>query len=397
MKILVINCGSSSLKYQLINMQTEQVMAKGNYERIGENESFLTHKVGEQKYVISKTALNHEEALQTILNELISKEHGVIQSLDEINAVGHRIVHGGEIFDKSVLITPKVVDQIQECAVLAPLHNPAAILGIKACQKAMPNVKMVAAFDTAFHQTMPESSYLYPIPYEYYTKHRIRKYGAHGTSHKYVSEKCADLMGKPIEKLKIVTCHLGQGASLCAVKYGKCVDTSMGLSPLGGIAMVTRSGDLDPSVVTYMMEKENLTPEMTNNILNKKSGISAIANMAPDFREIEIASSSNERAKLAIEIFTKTVAQFIAKYAVIMGGIDSIVFTGGIGENQINIRKLICDYLEFMGVQIDNALNEVKGEEREITTKSSKIKAYIIPTNEELVIARDTMNLTKNN
>lgn len=397
MKILVINCGSSSLKYQLINMQTEQVMAKGNYERIGENESFLTHKVGEQKYVISKTALNHEEALQTILNELISKEHGVIQSLDEINAVGHRIVHGGEIFDKSVLITPKVVDQIQECAVLAPLHNPAAILGIKACQKAMPNVKMAAAFDTAFHQTMPESSYLYPIPYEYYTKHRIRKYGAHGTSHKYVSEKCADLMGKPIEKLKIVTCHLGQGASLCAVKYGKCVDTSMGLSPLGGIAMVTRSGDLDPSVVIYMMEKENLTPEMTNNILNKKSGISAIANMAPDFREIEIASSSNERAKLAIEIFTKTVAQFIAKYAVIMGGIDSIVFTGGIGENQINIRKLICDYLEFMGVQIDNALNEVKGEEREITTKSSKIKAYIIPTNEELVIARDTMNLTKNN
>ncbi len=395
MKILVINCGSSSLKYQLIDMQTEAVLAKGNYERIGEKESFLTHKINDQKYVINKTALNHDEALKTILEELTSKEHGVISSLEEINAVGHRIVHGGEIFDKSALITPKVIEQIEECAILAPLHNPAAVLGIKACQREMPNVKMVAAFDTAFHQTMPKSSYLYPIPAEYYEKHRIRKYGAHGTSHKYVSEKCANLMNKSIEELKIVTCHLGQGASLCAVKYGKCVDTSMGLSPLGGIAMVTRSGDLDPSVVTYMMEKEKLTPEEANTILNKKSGISAIADMAPDFREIESASTSNEKAKLAIEIFNKIVAQFIAKYAVTMGGIDAIVFTGGIGENQINIRKSVCDYLKFMGVEIDEDKNNIKGEEKEITTEASKIKAYVIPTNEELVIAKDTMELVK--
>ncbi len=395
MKILVINCGSSSLKYQLINMETEQVIAKGNYERIGENEAFLTHKIGNEKYVINKPAQNHDEALKTILSELTNSEHKVINSLEEINAVGHRIVHGGEIFDKSVLITPKVIEQIEECAILAPLHNPPAVLGIKACQSAMPNVKMVAVFDTAFHQTMPKSSYLYPIPYEYYEKYRIRKYGAHGTSHKFVSEKCANLMNKKIEELKIVTCHLGQGASLCAVQGGKCVDTSMGLSPLGGIAMVTRSGDLDPSVVTYIMEKENLTPEQTNTILNKKSGISAIAHMAPDFREIESASSNDENAELAIEIFNKTVAEFIAKYAVVMGGVDAIVFTGGIGENQMNIRKSVCDYLKFMGVEIDETANNVKGEEREITTPNSKIKAYIIPTNEELVIARDTMNLVK--
>ncbi len=395
MKILVINCGSSSLKYQLIDMETEAVLAKGNYERIGETEAFLTHKVGEQKYTITKTALNHEVALQTILSELTNSVHGVISSLEEINAVGHRIVHGGEIFDKSVLITPKVIEQIEECAVLAPLHNPAAVLGIKACQSAMPNVKMAAVFDTAFHQTMPKSTYLYPIPYEYYEKHRVRKYGAHGTSHKFVSEICAKLMNKPIEELNIVTCHLGQGASLCAVKAGKCVDTSMGLSPLGGIAMVTRSGDLDPSVVTYIMEKENLTPNEANSILNKKSGISAIAGMVPDFREIENASYTNEKADLAIEIFNKTVAQFIAKYAVTMGGLDAIVFTGGIGENQINVRKGICEYLKFMGVDIDEALNNVKGEEREITKATSKIKAFIIPTNEELVIARDTMELVK--
>ena len=393
MKILVLNSGSSSLKYQLIDMETEAVLAKGNYERIGETEAFLTHKVGEQKYTITKTALNHEVALQTILSELTNSEHGVISSLEEINAVGHRIVHGGEIFDKSVLITPKVIEQIEECAALAPLHNPAAVLGIKACQSAMPNVKMAAVFDTAFHQTMPKSTYLYPIPYEYYEKHRVRKYGAHGTSHKFVSEICAKLMNKPIEELNIVTCHLGQGASLCAVKAGKCVDTSMGLSPLGGIAMVTRSGDLDPSVVTYIMEKENLTPNEANSILNKKSGISAIAGMVPDFREIENASYTNEKAGLAIEIFNKTVAQFIAKYAVTMGGLDAIVFTGGIGENQINVRKGICEYLKFMGVDIDEALNNVKGEEREITKSTSKIKAFIIPTNEELVIARDTMNL----
>lgn len=395
MKILVLNCGSSSLKYQLINMEDESVMAKGNYERIGEEAAFLTHKVADKKYVKNKKVSNHDEALSTIMEELTNLEYGVISSLKEIDAVGHRIVHGGEIFDKSVLVTEEVIEQIQECAVLAPLHNPAAILGIRACQREMPGVKMVTVFDTAFHQTMPKSSYLYPIPYEYYEKLRVRKYGAHGTSHQYVSKICAKLMNKNIENLKIVTCHLGQGASICAIDAGKCVDTSMGLSPLGGIAMVTRSGDLDPSVVTYIMEKENLAPDEMNTILNKKSGISAIAKMAPDFREIETASFENDEAKIAVEIFNKTVAQFIAKYATEMKGIDAVVFTGGIGENQINVRKSICEYLEFMGLKIDVNVNNVKGEEIEISTKDSKIKAYIIPTNEELVIARDTLALIK--
>lgn len=395
MKILVLNCGSSSFKYQLINMEDESVMAKGNYERIGIGESFLTHKVGEEKFKFTHPVQNHSEAIKFVMEQLTDKEHGVIASLDEINAIGHRVVHGGEKFTKSAIVTDEVEKGIEDAITFAPLHNPAHLQGIDACKKELPGKPNVVVFDTAFHQTMPESSFLYPIPYEYYEKHRVRKYGAHGTSHKFVSELCAKLMNKPIEELKIVTCHLGQGASLCAVKYGKCVDTSMGLSPLGGIAMVTRSGDLDPSVVTHIMEKENLTPKEANSILNKKSGISAIAHMAPDFREIESASSSNEKAKLAIDVFNKTVAQFIAKYAVTMGGIDAIVFTGGIGENQINVRKGICDYLKFMGVDIDETANNIKGEEREITKATSKVKAYIIPTNEELVIARDTLELIK--
>lgn len=396
MKILVINCGSSSLKYQLIDMETESVLAKGNYERIGETEAFLTHKVGEQKYTITKTALNHEIALQTILSELTNSEHGVIASLEDINSVGHRIVHGGEIFNKSVLITPKVIEQIEECAVLAPLHNPAAVLGIKACQSAMPNVKMVAVFDTAFHQTMPKSSYLYPIPYEYYEKHRVRKYGAHGTSHKFVSEICAKLMDKPIEELNIVTCHLGQGASLCAVKAGDCVDTSMGLSPLGGIAMVTRSGDLDPSVVTYIMKKENLSPDEMETILNKKSGIYGISKISPDNRDIEeAAAAGNEQAILTLKEYAYIIAQYIGKYAVTMNGVDVITFTAGVGERGPETREEICNYLGFMGVELDKELNKVKGEEREISTNNSKVKVWIVPTNEELMIARETMNLVK--
>ena len=395
MKILVLNCGSSSLKYQLINMENEEVMAKGNYERIGEEEAFLTHKVDSQKYVTKKAVYNHEEAIQVILGELVNDDYGVIKSLDEISACGHRIVHGGEIFDKSVLINEDVIEKIDKCSSLAPLHNPAAILGIRACQKQMGNIPMCGVFDTAFHQTMPKENYLYPIPYEYYEKYGVRKYGAHGTSHKFVSNIAADLMNKPIQETKIITCHLGQGASICAVEGGKSVDTSMGLTPLGGIAMVTRSGDLDPSVVTYIMEKENLTPEEANNILNKKSGISAIAKLAPDFREIEEASYKQEDAKIAIDIFTKTVAQFVAKYAVDMNGVDAIVFTGGIGENQINIRKSICNKLRFMDVNIDEDMNNVKGIQREISTQESKVKVYIIPTNEELVIAKDTMELIK--
>ena len=398
MKILVVNCGSSSLKYQLINMEDESVLAKGNFERIGEEESFLTHKVNGNAYVIKTPVMNHTEALKIILEQFMNEKYKVIDSLKEIDAVGHRIVHGGEIFNKSVLIDEDVISKIQDCASLAPLHNPAAILGIKACQTAMPGVPMSAVFDTAFHQTMPAENYIYPIPYEFYEKHRIRKYGAHGTSHQYVSKIAANLEGKSIEDLKIVTCHLGQGASITAVDGGKSIDTSMGLSPLGGIAMVTRSGDLDPSIVTDIMEKENLTPKEANSLLNKKSGLYGITGLDPDFRQIELASYDEDKPKatIAIKIFEKTIAQFIAKYGVSMGGLDLVVFTGGIGENQINVRKNICNYLKFMGLEIDEEANNVRGEEVLITKPESKIKAYIIPTNEELVIARDTKALVNN-
>lgn len=398
MKILVVNCGSSSLKYQLINMEDESVLAKGNFERIGEDEAFLTHKVNGEKYVINSPVKNHEEALKIILEQLSHEEYGVIKSLKEIDAVGHRIVHGGELFDKSVLVDEDVIAKINECAPLAPLHNPAAILGIRACEKAMPGVPMVTTFDTAFHQTMPVENYIYPIPYEYYEKYKIRKYGAHGTSHQYVSKIAAEMMHKNIEDTKIVTCHLGQGASITAIKGGKSIDTSMGLSPLGGIAMVTRSGDLDPSVVTDIMGRENISPKDMNSILNKKSGLYGITGLVPDFREIEKASYDEEKpkAKTAITLFCQTIAQFIAKYAVSLKGLDAVVFTGGIGENQVNIRKQICEDLEWMGLKIDLKQNEIRGEEIKISTPDSKVEVFIIPTNEELVIARDTKALVEN-
>ena len=392
MKILVVNCGSSSLKYQLIDMNGEKLLAKGNFERIGENESFVTHKVNGDKYVINTPVMDHEEALKIVLDQLIHKDYGVIKNLSEISAVGHRLVHGGELFDKSVLITEEVIEKYETCSSLAPLHNPATIKGIRACQKAMPGVPMVGVFDTAFHQTMPKENYLYPIPYEYYEKYGIRKYGFHGTSHQYVSKRAAILTGKNIEELKIVTCHIGQGASICAIDGGKSIDTSMGLSPLGGIAMVTRSGDLDPSVVTEIMDRENLTTKEVNNILNKKSGLYGMTGLNPDFREIELASYEDDKpkAKIAIELFTKTIAQFIAKYAVSLKGIDVIVFTGGIGENQINIRKKICENLEWMGVKLDLDKNNVKSVETQISSDTSKVLVYVIPTDEEMVIARDT-------
>ena len=397
MKILVVNCGSSSLKYQIIDMENEKVLAKGNFERIGEQESFLTHKVNGEKYVIKEPVMNHEEALKRILTQLVHEDYGVIKDLSEISAVGHRIVHGGELFDKSVLIDVDIIDKIDACSALAPLHNPAAILGIKACQAAMPGVPMAATFDTAFHQTMPKENYLYAIPYEYYEKYRIRRYGFHGTSHQYVSKRCAEIRGKNIEDLKIVTCHLGQGASICAIDGGKSIDTSMGLSPLGGIAMVTRSGDLDPSVVTEIMERENLTPKEANSLLNKKSGLYGVTGLDPDFREIELASYEDDKpkAKVAIEMFTKIIAQFVAKYAVSLKGIDAIVFTGGIGENQINIRKKICENLEWMGVKLDLDKNNIRSEETLISTPDSKVVTYIIPTDEEMVIARDTKALVE--
>ncbi len=397
MKILVVNCGSSSLKYQLIDMENETLLAKGNFERIGEEEAFVTHKVNGEKYVIKAPVMNHQDALKIVLEQLVHKDYGVIKDLSEIDAVGHRVVHGGELFSESVKIDEDVIEKIDACSSLAPLHNPAGILGIRACQSAMPRIPMTAVFDTAFHQTMPKENYLYPIPYEYYEKYRIRKYGFHGTSHQYVSRRCAEIVGKPIEELKIVTCHLGQGASICAIDAGKSIDTSMGLSPLGGIAMVTRSGDLDPSVVTEIMERDNLTAKEVNTLLNKKSGLYGITGLNPDFREIELASYEDDKpkAQVAIELFTKTIAQFVAKYAVSLKGIDAIVFTGGIGENQINIRKKICENLEWMGLKIDLEKNNVRSEETKISTNDSKVVAYVIPTDEEMVIARDTKRIVE--
>ena len=396
MKILVLNCGSSSLKYQLIDMNTEEVLASGKYERIGEEEAFITHKVNGQKIEIKHPAKTHEEAVDFTLKQLIHPDYKVLNSLDEINAIGHRIVHGGEKFKESVLVDDEVIQGIKDAAELAPLHNPAAIYGIEACQKLMPGKPMVTVFDTAFHQTMPKEHYIYPIPYEYYKKYGIRKYGAHGTSHMYVSSRLAEIEGKDIKDLKMVTCHLGQGSSICAVDGGKSIDTSMGLTPLGGIPMVTRSGDLDPSVVTFLMKKENLSADEVENILNKKSGVQGISGLAPDFREIEAASyGQNERAEIAINNFTYAIASYIAKYAVAMKGIDYIVFTGGVGENQINIRKKVCEQLEFMGVLIDADANNQKGEEKLVSQPDSKVKIYVIPTNEELMIAKETERLVQ--
>ena len=394
MKILVLNCGSSSLKYQLINMENDEVLASGKYERIGEDEAFITHKVNGQKIEIKHPAKTHEEAVDFTLKQLINPEYKVIDSLDEITAIGHRLVHGGEKINQSVVITDEVVEILKECIDLAPLHNPAGIIGIEACKKVMPGKPMVGVFDTAFHQTIPEERYIYPIPYEYYKKYGIRKYGFHGTSHMYVSHRLAEIVKKDINHLKIVTCHLGQGSSICAVEGGKSVDTSMGLTPLGGIPMVTRSGDLDPSVVTFLMKKEGWTAEQVEEVLNKKSGVQGISGLVPDFREIEAASyGENERAGIAIEKFKYEIASYIAKYAVAMNGIDYIVFTGGVGENQINIRRGICEKLEFMGVKLDVEANNMRGEEKEISTPDSKIKVYVVPTNEELMIAKETQRL----
>ncbi len=396
MKVLVLNCGSSSLKYQLINMETEEVLASGKYERIGEEEAFITHKVNGQKIEIKKPAYNHKEAIEFTLEQFTNPEYKVIDSLDEISAVGHRVVHGGEKITESVVITDEVIKIIEECTDLAPLHNPACILGIEACREVMPNKPMVGVFDTAFHSSIPKDKFIYPIPYEYYEKYGVRKYGFHGTSHMYVSQRLGEIENKSLEGTKIVTCHLGQGASICAVKDGKSIDTSMGLTPLAGLPMVTRSGDLDPSVVTFIMKKENLDAQTMEDILNKKSGLASISGMAPDFRVIEDESNKGtERAKIAIEQFNYSIASFIVKYAVAMKGIDYIIFTGGIGENQINIRKGICEKLEFMGVKLDLDENNMRGEEKVISTPDSKVKVYVIPTNEELMIAKETMRLVK--
>ena len=396
MKILVLNCGSSSLKYQLINMENEEVIASGKYERIGEKEAFITHKACGKKVTIEHEAYDHTEAIDFTLKQLTNPEYKVVESLDEINAIGHRLLNGGEKINQSVIIDDSVVEVLRECTDLAPLHNPAGIMGIEACKKVMPGKPMVGVFDTSFHTTIPKEHYIYPIPYEFYKKYGIRKYGAHGTSHMYVSQRLAEIENKDITTIKTVTCHLGQGASICAVDGGKSIDTSMGLTPLGGIPMVTRSGDLDPSVVTYLMKKENLSADEIDTILNKKSGLQAISGLVPDFREIELASyEKGSMAETAIKSFTYAIAGYIAKYAVAMKGIDYLVFTGGIGENQINIRKAVCEQLEFMGILLDEDANNIKGEEKLISKPESKVKIFVIPTNEELMIAKETARLVK--
>ena len=394
MKILVLNCGSSSLKYQLIDMETEEVMAKGYLEKIGLDDSFLTHNVNGEKHKIEKKISNHEEGIKLVIEQLLDKDYGVIKDLSEIDGVGHRVVHGGEKFSGSVVITDEVEEAIKECIPLAPLHNPAGITGIEACKKAIPGVPMVGVFDTAFHQTIPEKAYMYAIPYEYYEKYGIRKYGFHGTSHRFVSQRVAEIIGKPIEDLKIIACHLGQGASLCAIKNGKSVETTMGLTPLAGVPMGSRSGDIDPSIVTFLMKNENLTCDEMDNILNKKSGKLGLSGISIDDRDIEAAAKEgNKRAELAIENFTYQVAGYIGKLACQMGGVDVITFAGGVGENGIEAREQILSYLEFLGVKLDKERNNCRGKEVEISTDDSKIKVYVVPTNEELMIARDTRDL----
>ena len=396
MKILVLNSGSSSLKYQVIDTETGEMLVKGYYERIGQVGAFLTHKVNGEKHHFEHPAKNHEKAIQFVMKRLTSDHYGVFKSLDELDAIGHRVVHGGEQFKDAVLITDEVIQEIKENSMLAPLHNPAAILGIEACQKVVPNKPMVAVFDTAFHQTISKEKYIYPIPYEYYEKYHVRKYGFHGTSHQYVANRVAEILGKDIKELKIVNCHLGQGASICAIKNGESVETSMGLTPLGGIPMGTRSGDLDPSVVTYLMKKEELDADDVEEVLNRESGVYGISMVSVDFRDIEAeALAGGKHAKLALDAYHYSIAGYIAKCAVAMGGIDVLTFTAGVGEKSPYSRSEICKQLGIFGVEISGKANLVKGEEAEISSANSKVKVFVIPTNEELMIARETAELVK--
>ncbi|NLY43895.1 MAG: acetate kinase [Clostridiaceae bacterium] len=397
MKILVINAGSSSLKYQLFDMDKEEVLAKGLCERIGIEGSQLKHRPKDRDMVIiSKPMNNHGDAIRMVIDALIDPEHGVIESMSEISAVGHRIVHGGEAFSQSVIVDEQVMRVVSECSDLAPLHNPPNIIGIKACQEVMPGVPMVGVFDTAFHQTMPPYAYLYALPYSLYEKHKIRKYGFHGTSHKYVAQRAAVMMGKPIEDLKIITCHLGNGSSITAVKNGKSVDTSMGFTPLAGVCMGTRSGTIDPAIITFLMEKENLSYKEINDLLNKESGVLGVSGVSSDFRDLdEAVEAGNQRAKLALELFAYSVKKYIGQYAAVMGGVDAVVFTAGIGENNPDMRKRIVEGLEFLGIKIDLEKNNIKGKEIDISTPDATVKTLVIPTNEELMIALETKRLVE--
>lgn len=397
MNILVINCGSSSLKYQLINSDSEAVLAKGLCERIGIDGSVLTHTpAGKDKIRIETPMPNHTVAVQLVIDALTNAEHGVIKSLDEIGAVGHRVVHGGEKFASSVVITDEVMKAIEECNDLAPLHNPANLIGINSCKEIMPNVPMVAVFDTAFHQTMPEKAYLYGLPYEYYEKYKVRRYGFHGTSHDYVSARAAQLLGKKREELKIIVCHLGNGASVSAVDHGKCVDTSMGLTPLEGLIMGTRSGDMDPAICDFICQKEGLTSAEMNTVLNKKSGVLGMSGVSSDFRDVKAAANEgNHQAAAALDAFYYRVAKYIGAYTAAMNGVDAIAFTAGVGENNIGGRAEICKYLGYLGTEIDSDKNNVCGEERIISKDGSEVTLMAIPTNEELAIARQTLELVK--
>lgn len=395
MNVLVINCGSSSLKFQLINSESEEVLAKGLCERIGIDGSLTYQPAGGERVKSDKAMPTHTEAIQFVIDALTDPETGVVKSLDEIGAVGHRVVHGGEKFASSVVITDEVKKAIEECNDLAPLHNPANLIGINACQKLMPGTPMVAVFDTAFHQTMPEKAYMYGLPYEYYDKYKVRRYGFHGTSHSFVSKRAAELVGKPYDQVKTIVCHLGNGASICAVENGKSVDTSMGLTPLEGLVMGTRSGDIDPAILEFIAKKEDLDIAGLMTMLNKKSGVYGLSNnLSSDFRDLDAAASEgNKPAKIALEVFAYRVAKYVGSYVAAMNGVDVIAFTAGIGENSGSMRADVIKYLGYLGIILDEEANGKRGEEIAISTPDSKVKVLVIPTNEELAIARETVAL----
>ncbi|NJE34859.1 acetate/propionate family kinase [Megasphaera sp. SW808] len=397
MIVLVVNCGSSSLKYQLVNMDNEEVMAKGVVEKIGLSDSLLTHKWNGQKKEIQQSIPDHQVAVKLVLDILTDAECGVIKSMDEIDAVGHRVVHGGEEFACSTLITDEVMKALEKCSAMAPLHNPPNIIGINACKAIMPNVPQVGVFDTAFHQTMPAKAFMYGLPYELYKEDGIRRYGFHGTSHRYVAGQVAKVMGVPVEKLRIINCHLGNGSSLAAIKYGKCVDTTMGFTPLAGVLMGTRCGDIDPAIVLNVMDKHNLSTKEMDALMNKKSGVLGISGVSSDFRDLgDAASQGNERAQLALDMFHYQVRKLIGALAVAMEGVDVITFTAGVGENGIDDRAAICQGLEFLGAKLDPERNNVRGKDTLISTDDSTVKMYVIPTNEEIMIARDTKDIVSN-
>lgn len=395
MKILVINAGSSSLKFQLFDMNEKKVLVKGICDRIGIENSIMEYQVpGKDKIKVNKEMKNHKDAIALVLKALVDKEHGVIKSTSEISGVGHRVLHGGEKFHDPVLINDKVMDAIRECIPLGPLHNPANIMGIEACETEMKGTPMVAVFDTGFHQTMPKYAYTYAIPYEAYEKYSVRKYGFHGTSHKYVTQKAAEMLGKPIEELKLISCHLGNGASICAVKYGKCVDTSMGLTPLDGLEMGTRCGTIDPAVVTFLMQKEGMSAAEMDTYLNKKSGLLGVSGVSNDMRDVQnAAKEGNKRAQLAIDIFAYRVKTYIGSYFAAMNGADAIIFTGGIGENDEIIRLKSLEELDSLGIKVDPEKNNTRGKEVDISADGAKVRTLIIPTNEELAIANETLKL----